>query len=155
MKQCINCRQSKVIDDFYRNPNTGDGYNTVCKECNKEYQRQLQRHSPEVRAARKKYFARFNSTPEGKEKIALRRKSYRAKYPDKYRATNAVNNALRDGKIERPDACQLCGNDAHLHAHHHDYDKPLEIVWVCARCHMRHHHALEDHAIEIPREGQS
>ena len=59
-------------------------------------------------------------------------------YRRRRRAVTTVNNAIRDGKLERG-ACEECGApDAH--AHHDDYDKPLEVRWLCTI-----HHSLEHH----------
>lgn len=44
---------------------------------------------------------------------------------------------LRLGKIKR-EACVRCGS-AEAEMHHHDYSKPLEIEWVCRRCHVFEH----------------
>lgn len=51
------------------------------------------------------------------------------------RARYAVNNAVRRGKLEKPNACQWCGAKGRIHAHHEDYGKPLEVIWLCPRCH--------------------
>jgi hypothetical protein len=45
---------------------------------------------------------------------------------------------LRDGKIKKL-PCQVCVSESHVHAHHTDYSKPLEVVWLCAKCHHRIH----------------
>lgn len=37
-----------------------------------------------------------------------------------------------------PQPCVECGAPGQ-HRHHPDYDKPLEIVWMCAPCHRRVH----------------
>jgi hypothetical protein len=43
----------------------------------------------------------------------------------------------RRGKlIQQP--CAACG-DPKSEMHHHDYAKPLEIEWLCRKCHMRLH----------------
>jgi ribosomal protein S27AE len=59
------------------------------------------------------------------------------KNPAAYRAQNAVNNAVRDGKLKK-EPCAICAASK-VHAHHKDYSKPLEVVWLCARCHHRLH----------------
>lgn len=43
---------------------------------------------------------------------------------------------LRRGRIERQ-GCEVCGEDAEMH--HDDYDKPLEVRWLCRLHHMSHH----------------
>lgn len=65
---------------------------------------------------------------------------WRAENPAGYAAHIALNNALRDGKITRPEAC-VCGSAENLHAHHADYSRPLEVEWKCARCHHVDHAA--------------
>jgi hypothetical protein len=44
---------------------------------------------------------------------------------------------LKRGKITR-EACKSCGEEK-AEMHHPDYTKPLEVVWLCRRCHLRHH----------------
>jgi hypothetical protein len=57
----------------------------------------------------------------------------------KVRARMAVANAIRRGKLERG-ACEVCGApDAH--AHHEDYDRPLDVRWLCPRHHASEHSA--------------
>ncbi len=52
------------------------------------------------------------------------------------------HNALRRGEIIKPDRCNKCGGVFHgpdLHGHHFDYEKPLEVVWLCGPCHRKTH----------------
>lgn len=53
--------------------------------------------------------------------------------PVKRRARVAVGNALRDGRLERGE-CARRGDDCEgrIEAHHEDYERPLEVVWVCS-----------------------
>jgi hypothetical protein len=44
---------------------------------------------------------------------------------------------LRRGKIQRQE-CEDCG-DPNTEMHHEDYDKPLEVVWLCRDCHLFRH----------------
>jgi hypothetical protein len=62
---------------------------------------------------------------------------WRKNNPEKYKAHNAVNNALRDGKITKPSACEICGNERPLHGHHYDYALPLDVIWICEECHAQ------------------
>jgi hypothetical protein len=65
-------------------------------------------------------------------------KKWRRQHPDAYRAQNAVNNAIRDKKLIKQ-SCQLCGATEHVHGHHKDYARPLDVTWLCAKCHGRVH----------------
>ena len=65
-------------------------------------------------------------------------KNYRANNPDHYHAHTAVNNAVRDGRLKKPNYCSRCGRgDKVIHAHHHDYSKPLDVEWLCVICHSK------------------
>lgn len=46
--------------------------------------------------------------------------------------------AISIGKLIKG-LCESCGTDKDIQAHHEDYDKPLEINWLCKPCHMTHH----------------
>lgn len=61
------------------------------------------------------------------------------------RARGAVRRAINRGALIRPDVCNRCGQSpgpakdgrSQLHAHHHDYAKPLEVEWLCVPCHRK------------------
>jgi hypothetical protein len=60
--------------------------------------------------------------------------------PEQKRKANArayANVYLRRGKIERG-PCADCGKPG-MHMHHADYDKPLEVTWLCDECHGARH----------------
>lgn len=40
------------------------------------------------------------------------------------------------GKIIKPSNCENCGEEKRLEAHHKDYEKPLEVEWLCKQCHV-------------------
>jgi len=48
---------------------------------------------------------------------------------------------VKNGTLVRPTACGQCGSDTGvIHAHSDFYDRPLDVEWVCARCHGREHY---------------
>lgn len=60
--------------------------------------------------------------------------------PEERRKRNAARSKLRYAvriwDVPKPYTCEGCGNRARrLQAHHKDYDKPLEVVWLCRQCH--------------------
>lgn len=42
-----------------------------------------------------------------------------------------------------PKPCERCGAPS-AHKHHDDYDKPLDITWLCVRCHVGLHVSERD-----------
>lgn len=77
-------------------------------------------------------------TPEGKAYRAEFQAKWRKTNPEKYVAQNKLNNALRDRKIQKKQ-CQVCGETEKVVAHHHDYSKPLDVIWLCRPCHAFEH----------------
>ena len=76
-------------------------------------------------------------------------RDYRARFPEAYAARTAVGNAVRDGKLQK-EPCLFCGT-AKVHGHHRDYSKPLEVIWLCARCHNRLHANFPETAAHEPK----
>ncbi len=61
---------------------------------------------------------------------------YRERYPEKKSAHNAVYRALRQGTIKKQ-PCHCGSKD--VHAHHDDYSKQLEVMWLCPKHHGERH----------------
>jgi hypothetical protein len=60
-------------------------------------------------------------------------------------AHKAVTLALQHGDLLRPKNCEACGqHHTRITAHHEDYSKPLDVVWLCPSCHHHTHYGLED-----------
>ena len=53
-------------------------------------------------------------------------------------AHNAVGCALRAGRLVKG-PCIECGTTIRVEGHHEDYDKPLDVIWMCRKCHQRMH----------------
>lgn len=55
-------------------------------------------------------------------------------------ARNKVNKAVIKWTIEKL-SCEVCGNKK-SEWHHHDYSKPLEVKWLCKKCHEQEHRII-------------
>lgn len=72
-----------------------------------------------------------------------RLKEYHRKYHEDYKerckaelkARTKLSNAIRDGKISRPNKCDRCGKKCTPDGHHWNYAYPLNVVWLCRSCH--------------------
>lgn len=71
------------------------------------------------------------------EEEAKRQVKYITNNLEKYKAHQMVRCAVLDGRL-CPQKCEVCGNEK-TSAHHEDYNKPLEVKWLCHKCHMALH----------------
>lgn len=59
------------------------------------------------------------------------------------KARQTFASAVRAGELQRPDTCDVCGSKHHrIAGHHDDYDRPLDVMWLCSSCHLRRHGQL-------------
>jgi hypothetical protein len=136
MKTCRGCNQPKPLDEFYQHPQMGDGRLNFCKTCVCEKVRSHRIRNESVRI----YDRERSKTPERKRHLKRITREWNEKNPDGYKAHYLISNAVRDGRIiKKP--CASCGSMKRIHAHHHDYSKPLDVTWLCARCHAAVHAA--------------
>ena len=57
--------------------------------------------------------------------------------PGGYRAHNILHGMINRGKITR-EPCALCAAQRSTStAATKDYARPLDVVWLCAKCHLR------------------
>lgn len=52
-------------------------------------------------------------------------------------ARTKLNNAIKKREIIRL-PCEFCGEEK-SEGHHNDYNRPLEVIWVCRKCHCKLH----------------
>ncbi|KDP98151.1 hypothetical protein [Cronobacter sakazakii] len=86
-------------------------------------------------SARKEY----QSSEHGRERCNAAKKRFIQRNPWKRKAHIIVGNFLRDGKIKRPLQCEQCGSKCKPQAHHCDYSKPTDVMWLCHECHVEWH----------------
>ena len=60
-------------------------------------------------------------------------------YHKKMLARYKTRRDLKAGKIKKPNKCMSCKQDKSLEIHHLDYNKPLEVLWLCRICHRKLH----------------
>lgn len=144
MKTCFKCNRLLPINEFYPHSQMGDGYLNKCKECNKK---DVKENYAKRREQYSEYERMRNQDEQRKEMRLQYQRERRAKHPDKYRAWQAISYALRYKKIQR-ESCKFCGNPK-SQAHHHDYSRPLDVVWVCFKCHREKFHNQVVIAVDV------
>ena len=145
MKKCKKCEIEKNEHQFNKwYKKTGaTGYRTNCKQCesfnNKNFREQnkenLKIKRRERTGAKQK---RYCTDPLQRKRNEDIYRSQR-KYPEKAAARIFLNSYIRMGKIMKPDICEMCLKKIKIEGHHEDYSKPLEVKWVCKRCHANLH----------------
>lgn len=135
MKKCFKCGVEKEIDEFYKHPQMGDGHLGKCKECTR-------RDSAERYENRRSYIREYErkrfQDPSRKEKAIQYQRASRQRNPEKWNARKETAYAIKSGRLRRM-PCELCGS-ATTQAHHTDYLKPLDVQWLCFKCHREHGH---------------
>ena len=140
------CRTCKIeTDDFYAS-NCSE-----CKSC-------VRARARDYRAANlervREYDRQRGLDPRRKKAVKTRRDRYKSKkglYIDRYHerhpevraAHTAVQIAIKSGSLKvKP--CEWCGYAIGVHAHHEDYSKPLEVIWLCRPCHGQRHREINE-----------
>jgi len=131
MKTCFKCGVAKPVEEFYRHPQMGDGHLGKCKDCTKQDMRNDRHTKPRVR----QYDRERARLPH---RVALQKRiseQWRQRFPDRKKAQQAANNAIRDGRLKRGEHCEGCGLQKPIQKHHPDYARPLLVLWLCKPCH--------------------
>lgn len=147
MKVCFKCGRKKELDQFYRHPQMSDGRLNKCKECTKSdvqknYLEHIDHYREYERARsmlphRVEQRNKYAKAPKGKLAAARAKKKYAHNNPIARAANIIVGNAVRDKRIFKM-PCEKCGAKK-VHAHHCDYAKPLEVIWLCPKHHKEWH----------------
>lgn len=137
MKECFKCKVVKPLSEFYAHKQMVDGHLNKCKECTKFDSRD---HRAQNLERIREYDRLRASLPH---RIELRTRvfqEYKKENPDRYKAVQQLNKAVASGAITPWPVCAVpeCSNKPE--AHHPDYSRPLDVVWLCKHHHRRAHH---------------
>ena len=165
-KICIHCGVEKELSEYHNDSRCPDGHFASCKECERN---RIKKWCLDNVEHRKEYSRKYHS--EHKEQHALQMRKSRKNNPGSSRAVNlkyyyghhdkaladrkkdreanhqreychgVIRNLLKFKKITKPNTCSLCGLPGKIDAHHPDYSKPKEYIWLCKKCHINLHKA--------------
>lgn len=143
LRTCARCSATLPLDEFPRGQGKPLGRGYACKACERERAARRRAEQPaSIAAARARYLER---NPDAQREATRR---YRQRNPGRNpgtrdpiqrRAHQAVHRALKRGALVRPSSCEDCGREGAPQAHHDDYERPLDVRWLCASCHKLHH----------------
>ena len=129
-KTCSSCFEEKPITEFYKSTLIKDGLLGYCRVC----------HGQKIKNKREsKKLLSF-------DEVAPHKKFWLAENRLKRKAHQAVAYAVQTGKLIRQ-PCERCGTTQNVVAHHEDYNKPLDVLWLCKYHHKERH-------MEIDRENK-
>lgn len=139
---CKSCLMEREAIEFY------SSNKATCKECVKSRSRQRLLNNPEAVKAYEKSRANlphrvqarldYSKTEAGKLVGAKAKRNYAELNPKKRSVHVKVGNAIRDGHLVKQ-PCKVCGTLENIVAHHCDYDKPFDVMWLCAQHHSDWH----------------
>ena len=137
---CYKCARDRNKDWRLKKGITKNSHRSVCK-CGAELSRyRFGLCSGCASKWRKEY---LDNNPEIKAKIYKRQN--RSKYDSyenflKYVARYMTKNAVARGIIKKM-PCKVCGIEE-VDVHHEDYEKPLQVTWLCKIHHVERHKEL-------------
>jgi len=147
-KACMVCGVEKELAEYPICSRNKDGLDNFCKVCKREKSRIYRAKNRENRNKSNRQYRKQNRVNRWKYL-----KGWRDKHPEKHAAHIAVKNALKDGSLKKK-KCPVCGAEK-VEAHHYDYSKPLDVVWLCKKHHRYTHEVmLIVEKICVEREGE-
>ena len=148
---CKICDAARSRERYHRDPEATRARRRAVRARNPERYRErrqayYQRHVEKLRAAARER-AR---TPRGRELNRQAVARYKTKHPNKVAAHKATQQAVRSGKLKRPECCEVqgCNQTKDLAMHHHRYDAQ-SVFKVTALC-RRHHSELHAFKEALP-----
>lgn len=163
-KKCTVCGRTLEMYSFYKR---SDGrIRSECKECsndkakinylnnkesiNKRNNENYAQKKEEYSEVRKRYrrsehgrkilaqgHKKYTNSEKGKQNTKESIRRWADKNREKLRAHWRVKSAIKRGLLVRL-PCSICG-DIKSDAHHEDYTKPLDVVWLCVTHHKLLH----------------
>lgn len=106
---------------------------------NEEYNKWFSEYREKNRKKIRRYNKKYNKVWRKKYGYHNEENS-KKRYPEKQYARRMVRTAILYGKLKKL-SCEECGNKK-SQAHHEDYSKPLEVIWLCSIHHTERHKKL-------------
>lgn len=125
-KHVLHCTKCKTEENLLKYSKKFNKAKTIatqyyyCRDCNR------------------KRASAYYKTPTGQKNIYKANKKQWSSEEGrvKHNARVLLHYYIRKGTIVKPDCCSECGGtQPRIEAHHEDYSKPLEVIWLCSPCH--------------------
>ena len=143
---CKVCRRQLSVYEYYRYKSLWK----TCKECSrKRAARWAESHPELMRRYAREYQRRVATSPAAIEVHRERLRADRKERPlawksyedrrnkDGLRAKGKIAWAIESGRMIRPNNCSECLIDCKPEAHHPEYYRPYDVIWLCRSCHAK------------------
>jgi hypothetical protein len=117
VKRCSRCGEWKERWEFYRRRASRDGLSGWCKACKRAYD------------------AKWYSERGGRTRFERGQYAKSARRRAARKAYTYLRRAIQKGLLERPPACEECGEACALEGHHDNYADALVVRFLCRECH--------------------
>ena len=154
-KICKRCEKELPLGEFYKHKDMVDGYLSYCKNCVKlrvkKYRennidkcRAYDRNRPNKKERGKEQRERLKNNLISYSKYKASQNKWSLSNRKKRNAHNKLRRAIIKGQVIKKDFCEICGKKhTQIQGHHYDYDKPLDVIWVCTECHGKLHRVYD------------
>ena len=137
---CINCGETFWLYNHLKNKRKFCSH-----KCASENKSQYKKEYRECNNCKKTFYAK--ETPFSNSKglycsfgcrVEAQKTGVKVKYKSTLiaaRARYAVSAALKNKRLIKPKSCEFCSEIKYLEAAHYDYEKPLDVLFLCVKCH--------------------
>jgi hypothetical protein len=137
-KQCFKCQLTLPLVCFYKHFAMKDGYLNKCKTCTKsDVFLHREQNLDKIRA----YDRARGKLEHRKQDMTKRVRIKRILFPLQNLAHQKVQRAVQTGALIRQN-CVICDATKSV-AHHDDYEKPLDVIWLCQIHHVERHKRIK------------
>lgn len=132
---CQICKTTLPLSSFHKDKTKPSGHSRKCKECQRQRSADYRKKTDWAAYQRKRL-----EDATKRSNINAQQRAWIRRNPVVEQAYSAVKTALKSGCLVRPQECSKCKKACTPEAHHDDYEKPLDVVWLCKLCHEARHH---------------
>ena len=130
-KTCTKCKKTKKTLEFGKHKSDKNGLSSWCKKCHALWS-QKRRQTEKGKRDHERGNEKYRNSKKGKEASTRGNKKHNLLHPNRKKARQIAANAIRSGRLIK-EPCP-CGKTK-VQGHHEDYSKPLDVEWLCTKCH--------------------
>lgn len=164
--KCSKCGEVKSLSLFTKVNNRERKYRSTCHTCDAKKMRDYLDRKFKDPIYKKEFYRNKNRNRKSNTNKNRKSQYPQQKYGDKTDAQKRkilntvviwhknnkekiyahwkVRDAIKSGKLIKPKNCVRCNESKKLiDGHHTDYTKPLDVLWLCRKCHIQEHHDMK------------